>query len=562
MMNRKDTVNTFADFPLKPSMLKALSALGFTKPTEIQEKVIPFLLNNMQSDIHAQAQTGTGKTLAFGIPLLHAVDLSLKEVQGLVIAPTRELVLQIYESLRELARDTPLNIVAVYGGMPIERQISNIKQGAQIIVGTPGRLNDHLRRKTLSLKHLKVLVLDEADIMLDMGFKEEIDSILDAAPKDRQIWLFSATVRPGIKDLIKSHMKNVHSVRATEKGVITTQVKQYYCVVPARNKIMATARFIESAPDFYGIIFCKTKVLASEVMEQLASLGFKVNCLHGDMQQQLRNRVIKGFKHKDFNILVATDVAARGIDVLDLTHVINFSIPDDAESYIHRIGRTGRAGKEGIAITLVSPSENYFVRRLEKATNTRLHEIPIPPLDAIINAKIAAVPDFIEKGKQQIAKPSPVRKALTELIGSFSEIEIRNALIVALEDKFFKDIIHEDLGPITADVRPQEICMELGTDSGFTEDTIRDYLYKTCTLLPQDVRKVRTLKKQTFISIPENRLHSCLAAMKASPITQKPHKIYLVKDTFRGQHERPRHEGRPHERRPERKSGNYRRGKR
>ncbi len=554
-------MNTFSDFPLQPGVQKSLNTLGFTTPTEIQSKVIPFLLNNLKSDIHAQAQTGTGKTLAFGIPLLHAME-PIKEVQGLIIAPTRELVLQIYESLKELARDTPLNIVAVYGGMPIDRQINNIKQGAQIIVGTPGRLNDHLRRKTLSLKHLKVLVLDEADIMLDMGFKEEIDSILEAAPKDRQIWLFSATVRPGIKDLIKSHMKNVHSVRATAKGIVSTQVKQYYCVVPARNKIMATARFIESAPEFYGIIFCKTKVLASEVMEQLASLGFKVNCLHGDMQQQLRNRVIKGFKHKDFNILVATDVAARGIDVLDLTHVINFSVPDETESYIHRIGRTGRAGKEGIAITLVSPSENYFIRRLEKAANIHLQQIPIPPLDAIINAKIAAVPDFIEQAKQQITKPSPVRKALTELIDSFNEIEIRNALIVALEDKYFKDIIHEDLGAVTADVGPQEICVELGTESGFSEDMIRDYLYKTCQLLPQDVRKVRTLRNLTYISIPENRLHSCLEAMKASPLTQKPHKIYLVKDTFRGQRERhPRQERRYGDRKEERNESGHRRGK-
>jgi ATP-dependent RNA helicase DeaD len=532
-------VKTFADLPLMPSIQKSLETLGFTKPTEIQAKVIPFLLSNPKSDIHAQAQTGTGKTLAFGIPLLHAIDPSLSEVQGLVIAPTRELVLQIYESLKEVSRQSGIHIEPIYGGMPINRQIANIKHGAQIIVGTPGRLNDHLRRKTLSLKHLKILVLDEADIMLDMGFKEEIDSILDTAPKDRQIWLFSATVRSGIKDLITSHMKNVHSVKAAEKGVVSVQVKQYYCVVPMRNRITATARFIEAAPDFYGIIFCKTKILATEVMEQLASRGFKVNTLHGDMKQELRNKVIKGFRDKDFTILVATDVAARGIDIIDLTHVINYSLPDEHESYIHRIGRTGRAGKEGIAITLISPSETHALRRLERAAHTTLQEITVPPLDAIINAKIGAVPDFIEQAKQTISTSSPVRKVLKELVDSFAETEVRNALIVALEDKFFKDIIHEDLGTVNSKVIPQEICIEIGSYLGFTEEMIRDYLYRTCKLVPQDIRKVRTLRNQTYISIPENRLQPCLEAMKASPISPKRYKVYLVKDTYGEQRERP-----------------------
>jgi len=528
-------VNIFSSSRLLPSIQKSLQALGFTKPTEIQEIVIPMLLDNPKNDMHAQAQTGTGKTLAFGIPLLHIVKPEIKDVQALVIAPTRELVLQIYESLRDISRETNIIIEPVYGGMPIGKQISNIRRGAQVIIGTPGRLIDHLERKTLSLKSLKVLVLDEADIMLDMGFKEDIDNILTSAPKDRQIWLFSATVRPGIKQLIKSHMKNVLTAKASEKGITSVQVKQYYCIAPMRNRVEATARFIESAPDFYGIIFCRTKMLAGEVMEQLIARGFKANSLHGDMNQPLRNKVIRGFKNKDFNILTATDVAARGIDVSDLSHVINFSTPEELESYVHRIGRTGRAGKEGIAITFVTPNEIRSIKRIEKLAQTNLLEIPIPPIDTIINSKMAAVSDFIEQSKEPNKKLSEVHKVVMELVSSFTENEVKNALAAALEDKFFKDIINENLSSVSSassDNIPQEIFFGLGHENGFTEDMIRDYLYRTCKLVPQDLRKVRVLKQQTYISIPENRLKNCVDAMKASPIANIPHKIFLVKDTY------------------------------
>lgn len=526
--------------PLLPAIQKSLQSLGFTTPTEIQSKVIPYLLEHPKTDVHAQAQTGTGKTLAFGIPLLQAIDPTRKAVQGLVIAPTRELVLQIYESLKDVSRETGINIEPIYGGMSIERQIASLKRGPHIIIGTPGRLNDHLRRKTLSLSALRVLVLDEADIMLDMGFKEEIDIILNQAPKDRQIWLFSATVGGGIKQLITSHMNNVYSFKAEKKGVVSTQVQQYYCVVPMRERAEAVARFIEASPDFYGIIFCQTKLLTSEIMERLASRGFRVNCLHGDMKQALRNQVIKGFKNKDFNILVATDVAARGIDVSNLTHVINFSVPEEHESYIHRIGRTGRAGKEGVAITFIAPSEFYRIKRLQSAAQTTLQEIPVPTLETIISTKMGAISDFIEQAKKPDRALTVVHKALQELITSFSQDEIKNSLIVALEDKFFKDIKHEDIGRVQAHdgVIPQEICMALGRDDGFNEDEVRNYLYSTCGLQPQELHKVRVLNQKTFISIPESRLHDCLKAIREKPITNKRHRVYLVEDTFRDQRSR------------------------
>lgn len=528
-------MSTFSDFPLLPQIQKSLDALGFTTPTEIQEKAIPLLLKDLKRDVHAQAQTGTGKTLAFGIPLLHTIDTSIKDVQGLVVAPTRELVLQIYESLKDVSRDTGISIVPIYGGMSIERQISSIKRGAQIIVGTPGRLNDHLRRKTISLKHLKTLVLDEADIMLDMGFRQEMDEILNRAPEDRSIWLFSATVLDGIKQLIKSHMHDVHVVKSTKKTVVSSQVEQYYCVVPRAKRMEAIARFIEVAPDFYGIIFCQTKLLTSEVAEQLASRGFRASCLHGDMKQALRNQVIKGFKNKDFNILVATDVAARGIDISNLTHVINFSIPQELESYVHRIGRTGRAGKEGTAIVMVLPNEAHRIRRLQKLTNVNLQEIPVPPKEAIISAKMGAVSDFIEQSKKPREELSAVHKALEELVASFTDNEIKQSFIIALEDKFFKGGLREDFDTMSltdGTVVQQEICIDLGSDAGLREHDVRNYLHATCKLLPQEIRKVRVLSKRTFISIPEGRLMECFDLIKKDPIAKAKHRVFLVEDTF------------------------------
>ncbi len=530
-------MNTFATMPLLPAIKSAIDALGFTEPTEIQQRAIPLLLENPTIDVHAQAQTGTGKTLAFGIPLLHVIDPKLKQVQGLIIAPTRELVLQIHDSLKDVAATTDIIIEPIYGGMPIDRQVRNIKRGAQIIVSTPGRLNDHLRRRTLSLKDVKVLVLDEADIMLDMGFKEEINEVLEFCPKNRAIWLFSATVMSGIQDLINSHMKNVHTIRATKKSVVSSQVRQYFCVVPTRDRVAAAARFIEADPTFYGIIFCQTKILTAEVMEELVSRGFKANCLHGDMKQELRNKVIKGFRNKDFTILVATDVAARGIDVSNLTHVINFSIPEEHENYIHRIGRTGRAGKEGVAIVFIPPSSKNRLRRLEHSASTILQEISIPPLSAIVAAKMGAVSDFIERSKKPKQK-SEVYESLDELVSSFTQQEMHNALLFALEERFFKDLAHEkDFSKIKQQSDndcPQEMCMDIGSDDGLTEQGVRKYLARTCPSLSSDeLKKVRVISGRTFVSVSENRLHECLEALRATPIIPKKHRVFLVEDRRR-----------------------------
>lgn len=535
---------TFDDFLLMPQMHDALKALGFSTPTPVQSEVVPLLLENFKQDVHVQAQTGTGKTLAFGIPLIHAIDPTSKAVQGLVMAPTRELVLQIYESLRSVSKGTGIVIEHICGGMPINAQISALRRGVHIIIGTPGRINDHLERKTLKLDGLKVLVLDEADIMLDMGFMLEIDAILKFVPEERSIWLYSATVMSGIQKLIRSHMNNVISIKSSQGAPSSACIKQYYCMVPMKKRLEATIRFIEAAPSFYGIIFCRTKTLTTEVTEELASRGFKVNCLHGDMKQTLRNHVIKGFKNRDFSILIATDVAGRGIDVSDLTHVINYSIPDESEAYVHRIGRTGRAGKEGIAIMFITGSEKYRLKRIEAVVKTSLSEIAVPPIASIITAKMSGIADFIEQAKKIAIKETGVDKALTELINSFTDQEIRYSFAVALKEKFLQGVREDSQdGEFTEHVSssshghnaqiPQEICIELGQDDGLDEDMVSDYILAVCGIEPQDVSKLRVLRNKTFIAVPESKLKTSISQMQSTPITDRPHRVHVVQDVYR-----------------------------
>lgn len=387
----------FKDYSLlNPSIQKALDSLGLVTPTKIQEKAFSVLLSTPKVDFHGQAQTGTGKTLAFGIPLIQSLDVSNRTPQALVVAPTRELVMQICESLQAVAKFMPITIEPIYGGVSIEHQMHVLRRGVHIVVGTPGRLNDHLRRKTLSLKGLRTLVLDEADIMLDMGFKEEIDEILKFSPEDRQIWLFSATVKPGIAEIKQRHMKDPVIVSVTPSQMTTSTTKQYYCIVGGRYRVQAVTRFIDEAQNFYGMIFCRTKLLADEVCQELSKKGYAVNALHGDMSQAIRNKVIKGFKDKAFTILVATDVAARGIDVSGLTHVINYSLPEDQESYVHRIGRTGRAGQEGIAITLVNRSETRRLEQLGRRFQASIQPLEIPSADSVFKTRLAQVTSAID----------------------------------------------------------------------------------------------------------------------------------------------------------------------
>lgn len=508
---------TFKDLPLVPEVQAALDTLGFTEPTDIQRQAIPLLLGSSKIDFHGQAQTGTGKTLAFGLPLLHRIDRAHRTTQALVVAPTRELALQIYESMLPFAKSLGISIEPVYGGMSMEEQMRALRRGVHIVVGTPGRLNDHLRRGTLSLSAIKTVVLDEADIMLDMGFKEEVEEILTFAPQSREIWLFSATVKDGIASLMAEYMEDTQSVRVSKKTIGTAQVKQYYCVVPMRSRLNALCRFIEAAPEFYGFVFCQTKMLTAEIAEELTKRGYSVGGLHGDMSQAQRNAVIKKFKSKDISIVVATDVAARGIDVANLTHVVNYSLPEDHESYVHRVGRTGRAGKEGTAITFINRSEVRLIEMVKRKFSVVINPIEVPSREDIIKGRLAQAAHYVA---QLFEKTSSVHERVSELVSTFAPDEVRLLCARVLEDKFLTSILSEEeiaFAPAVVDAaQNQELVLAVGSDDGVDREQIIQLLVKTGGISEDHIKKIRVIKRRSFVEVPPQVVSGLMGALKTS----------------------------------------------
>lgn len=531
---------TFNDFPLHTIIQRNLAEHGLTNPTEIQEKAFAHLLTAEKIDFHGQAQTGTGKTLAFGIPLIQSINPQDNKTQALVVAPTRELVLQICESLKKVAAGMGVYVEPIYGGVSLEAQMRALKRGVHIVVGTPGRLNDHLRRKTLWLGSLRTLVLDEADIMLDMGFKEEIDEILAYVPKDRQVWLFSATVKPGIRTIKEEHMKDPVSVRVAASNVTAATTKQYFCIVPRRVRLQALARFIDSEASFYGLIFCQTKMLADEVCQELNKRGYAVNALHGDMNQPLRNKVIKGFKNREFKILVATDVAARGIDIADLTHVVNYSLPEDQESYVHRIGRTGRAGKDGVAITLINSSE---VRRLQQLANrfkATISPLDVPTLDAIAKLRFDKAIEQID----HLCNTNPTTHACSQRLLTLLQERSNVELVTALHNLISKTVLkncgqeaedvqfgstdkamHEHRPNHYNDPNGQEIMLNVGTDDGIHKGDVLRYVQATKTLKGQRIGRVHVIKRRSFVTIEPHLVPELIKELHGKQIRGR--RVYL-----------------------------------
>lgn len=535
-------ITSFKELPLHPQIISALDAQGITTPTDIQSKAIPVLLSQERVDFWGQAQTGTGKTLAFGIPLIQGINAGDKKTQALIVAPTRELVVQIMQSLRLIAQPLGIHVEAIYGGASMRDQISALKRGVQVVVGTPGRINDHINRKTLNLSNIRTLVLDEADIMLDMGFKEEMDEILAVTPENRQIWLFSATIKPGINQIMHEHMQDTVSVSASKQAVGTSNTKGYYSLVPMRNRFTALCRFIDSNPNFYGFIFCQTKMLTAEIADQLSSAGYPANALHGDMSQGLRNAVIKKFKNKEFTILVATDVAARGIDVQDLTHVINYSLPNDPESYVHRIGRTGRAGKEGIAISFIgSKNELRYVKMIERKFKVTLNPIDVPTSQDIQKVHLQKAYEFLAGLTEQ--ENSHVAAELKAKVAAYSKAELEKMVVALIADKFFpagkKDDFHfaniakdgheaSRSGDSTEGSDLQEIIISLGTDDGVSEEDIENFLQEEGGITRDDVEKLKVIKRRTFIKLPGEIAETVMGKIKGKTIAGHKARIILA----------------------------------
>ncbi len=381
-------MSNFKQLGLSDTILEVLEIIGFETPTPIQEQAIPLLLQHNPTDFIGLAQTGTGKTAAFGLPLLDLIDTTAKHTQALIMAPTRELGQQIAVQLNEFAQNNnKLNIEVVYGGAPITRQIKALKGAVQIVVATPGRLLDLIRRKAIKLEQVSHVVLDEADEMLNMGFKEDIDAILEHTSGDRIIWLFSATMPSAIRKIIKKYMDDPHEVKVNTEEKANKDITHQYAVVKVANKVKAIRRLLDMNPDMKGVMFCRTKRDTEQIAEQLVSEGYAVAALNGDMSQGQRDRVMKQFKSKAMQMLIATDVAARGIDVKELSHVIHHSLPDQMEYYTHRSGRTGRAGNKGISLSLISTRQFRRIRDLERHLNVDFEQVLIPRYAEVLSKR-------------------------------------------------------------------------------------------------------------------------------------------------------------------------------
>ena len=379
---------------LHPQLVQAITDLGYTEPTPIQSGIIPLMLQGR--DAIGQAQTGTGKTAAFALPILQNLEPNHHHVQALVLAPTRELALQVATAMESFSRHQEVRVLAVYGGQAYGRQIGSLKKGVDIVVGTPGRLLDLIRREALDLSHVRTVVLDEADEMLSMGFIEDIQMILDETPETRQTALFSATLPPAIRRLADRYLRQPEAVTIQREQVTVAAIEQRYYLVNESEKLAALTRLFEVEPITSALIFVRTRAASGDLAGELAKRGFPAEVLNGDLQQEAREAVLNRFRMNQIKVLVATDVAARGLDIDDISHVFNFDLPDDVEIYVHRIGRTGRAGKTGVALSLVTPKQNWLLRRIESFTKQKIERANVPTEEDILNHREKELLDQLE----------------------------------------------------------------------------------------------------------------------------------------------------------------------
>ncbi len=429
-------MNAFEALGLNEQLVQAVADLGFETPSEIQQKAIPVLLSGT-TDFIGLAQTGTGKTAAFGLPLLQLIDPTQRHAQALVVCPTRELCLQITNDLEKFKKHSK-NIFteAVYGGASITMQIRNLKKGVQIVVATPGRLIDLIERKAIDLQKVKYVVLDEADEMLNMGFRDDIDFVLKNTINRESIWLFSATMPPEVRAISKNYMETPKEVTVGKKNSGNVNIDHQFFVVPQQNRYEALKRLIDFNPGMYGIIFTRTKIDAQEIGERLAKAGYEIEALHGDLTQQQRDKVMGRFRTKSLQLLIATDVAARGIDVDGVTHVINFELPDDMEVYTHRSGRTGRAGKTGICLSICHSRETFKIKSLERMINAQFHKVDVPSGKDVCRKQFF---HFMDKLMQADVSPGDYETYMPDLMEKFADVSKEEVLqrVAALEFSHF-----------------------------------------------------------------------------------------------------------------------------
>ena len=500
-------MNLFEQLGLDEPILRAITDMGFETPSEIQQKAIPTLLED-DTDMVALAQTGTGKTAAFGFPLLQLIDTDSRLTQGLILSPTRELCLQIASELKNYAKYLPkVNVVAVYGGASIEEQARSLKKGAQIIVATPGRMQDMIRRNFVDISHINYCVLDEADEMLNMGFYEDITAILSHTPKEKSTWLFSATMPNEVARIARQFMRKPIEITVGTRNQASSTVQHEYYVVNGRHRYQALKRLADANPDIFSVVFCRTKKDTQAVAEKLIEDGYNAAALHGDLSQNQRDLVMKSFRARQIQMLVATDVAARGIDVDDITHVIHYQLPDEIETYNHRSGRTGRAGKSGISMVLVPKSELRKIKEIEKIikqpfeqkalpTGIEICEIQLYHLaNSLKNVEVnPAIDDYlpaIYKELQHIDREELIKKIFAVEFTRFFNY-YKNAEVLSEEDAK-----ESRKGGDSGEVR---YFINIGERDGYDWKTLKDFLKATLNLGRDDVYKVDVKNSFSFFN--------------------------------------------------------------
>ena len=555
MSEEEIKTTTFESLGLGERTLKADKAKGFEEPSEIQAACIPLLLKE-GTEVVGQAQTGTGKTAAFALPILETVDEEKKSVQALILTPTRELALQVSEEINSLKGDRKTEVTPIYGGASMEIQLRKLKRGVQIVVGTPGRILDHIKRGTLDLSNLVFMVLDEADEMLDMGFIEDIEEVLKNVPETRRMLMFSATMPPQIQKLAENFMKNPTLVRTQKTDAATPQADQIYFEVKEADKIEALTRIIDRDPDFYGVIFCRTKLQCDEIGHKLQARGYDAEALHGDLSQRERETILRKMKERVIRILVATDVAARGLDIQDLTHVINYSLPSDPEIYIHRVGRTGRAGKEGTAITFITPSEARRFSYIKKASKSEIRKEEIPTPREVVERRRELIKEQLLSALEKDGGEE-YRSISEGLLEDNDPVDVLSSVLSlfyrdALDESQYKDISvgkkrertkkksnaetsytdrkKEDRErpydkiktPSMDDEGLTRLFIARGRNDGLTKRGLADVLIDQAGVKNEDIRDIQVMEDFSFINAPYDAAEHILRIFGKSRNGEKP----------------------------------------
>ena len=523
-------MNPFNELGIRHDIVNAITELGFEKPTPIQEGAIPLLLSG-SNDFVGLAQTGTGKTAAFGLPLLELIDYSKNHPQALILCPTRELCLQISNDVKNYAKNLPnVNVVAVYGGAAIVNQLKEIRRGVQIVVATPGRMLDILNRKAIDFTQVKFVVLDEADEMLNMGFQDDINDILSTTPAEKKTWLFSATMPREVREIAKKYMTDPKELTMGKQNTGNVNIEHEFYTVKARDKYAAFKRIVDYNPEIFGIVFCRTKIETQEIAESLVKDGYNADSLHGDLSQQQRDKVMKRYRDRSLQLLIATDVAARGIDVQDVTHVINYSLPDEIENYTHRSGRTGRAGKSGISICIINSKETHKIRQIEKVIGKSFTKAEIPSGFDVVEKQLFGLVHkvhHVEVNDKQIDQYIPrimdefADMSKEEIIKRFASLEFNRFLdyyknapdLNATADDRGRD---NDRGPRDAgNSAYTRLFINLGSVDDFNRGDLLGYICNNSGISGRNVGKIDMKGVFSFFEVENDQVEKVMTGFKS-----------------------------------------------